>query len=164
MILVIYIWISVWIIRTIQATEKYSAAMYFSNKCSKKHSWPYLTARKSCVTFLSDYLRAQKTEFTLLSAFWVGFLCWFFLSTQETTQGTSETLCPRDLYRNFSAHYFVHFFLKKMSAFPISKLFSDLCWRVCIQRYWGHLQKNIFSVQFNLCSPVKNSGPPWFLI
>ena len=31
MILVIYNWISVWIIGTTQATEKYSAAMYYSS-------------------------------------------------------------------------------------------------------------------------------------
>ena len=56
----------------------------------------YLTAQKSFVTFLSNYLRARKSEFTFLSLFLSGFsFLSVFVSIQETTQGTSETLCLR---------------------------------------------------------------------
>ena len=54
----------------------------------------YLTAQKSCVKLLSNYLRAKKSVFNMLRAFLSEF---FFLSallsTQKHTQGTSEPLC-----------------------------------------------------------------------
>ena len=55
-----------------------------------------LTAQKSSVKLLSNYLRAQKSGFNLLSAFLSEFyFLSVFLSTQKPTQSTSEPLCSK---------------------------------------------------------------------